>query len=131
MPENKLDQIKLEQFQKDLLNLKSNILQDVKNMNADNSAENQGRSDSSVGHGMHIADAASEMYDREFSLNLASNDRERLQKIDKALKRLEENAFGLCVKCKGPIPFARLKALPYAENCVKCQEQIENDRNPA
>ena len=131
MPENKLDQAKLEQFQKDLLNLKSNILHDIKNMDADNSAEGQGRSDSSVGHGMHIADAASEMYDREFSLNLASNDRERLQKIDKALKRLDENVFGLCTNCKSLISFARLKALPYAENCVKCQEQLENDRKSA
>lgn len=131
MPETKLDQNRLEQFQKDLLNLKSNILHDIKNMDADNSAEGQGRSDSSVGHGMHIADAALEMYDREFSLNLASNDRERLQKIEEALKRIGEKAYGLCTKCKAPISQARLKALPYAENCVKCQEQLENDRKPA
>ncbi|HRZ40799.1 MAG TPA: TraR/DksA C4-type zinc finger protein [Candidatus Omnitrophota bacterium] len=131
MPENKLDQTKLEQIQKDLLNLKSNILHDIKNMDADNSAEGQGRSDSSVGHGMHIADAASEMYDREFSLNLASNDRELLQKIEESLKRIEGKIYGLCVRCKGPIPYARLKALPYAENCVKCQEELDNGRKPA
>ncbi len=131
MPENKMDQNKLEQIQKDLLNFKADILHDIKNMDADNSAEGQGRSDSSVGHGMHIADAASEMYDREFSLNLASNDRELLQKVDEALKRMEEKIYGLCTNCKSAIPYARLKALPYAENCVKCQEELENGRKPA
>ncbi len=129
MPDTKWDDKKVEQFRVTLMQLKGNILHDIKNMDADNSAEHRAGSENSVGHGMHMADAATEMYDREFSLNLASNDRERLQMIENALKRIEDGAFGQCIRCKGPIPMARLKALPYAQNCVKCQEEIDAKKN--
>ncbi len=72
-----------------------------------------------------MADVATDMYDREFNLGLASSEREVLQKIDQALKRIDEKSFGACSECEKSIPVARLKALPYAETCLKCQEKIE------
>jgi RNA polymerase-binding protein DksA len=79
-----------------------------------------------VGHGLHMADVATDMYDREFNLGLASNDRELLQKVQKALKRLEEDNYGICTECNHAIPPARLEAIPYVETCLKCQEKIES-----
>lgn len=125
MPENQLDQKKIEQYKKELCNLKEQVLRDIKNMDIHDSINGTGAPDSSVGHGMHMADAASDMYDREFCLNLASNDRELLQKIDEALKRIEEGHYGHCRKCDGVIPATRLKAIPYVRYCLKCQEEIE------
>ena len=115
-----MDDKKLEQYKIKLERLKEELLNDIKNMNND-----EGQQESSVGHGMHMADTASDMYDREFSLNLASNDRELLQKINEALARIEQGDFGKCLTCLKDIPSIRLNAIPYVERCLKCQEEME------
>ena len=48
-----------------------------------------------------------------------------LRQIDAALARLHAGRYGLCASCSGPIPVARLKALPFATLCVPCQERSE------
>lgn len=126
MPEKKLDKKQVEQFKSQLLKIKEDILYDIKNMFSANSVDTkENGNDASGGHGLHMADVATDMYDREFNLNLASNDRELLAKVDTALKRIQEQEFGLCLACKKPIPMARLKAIPYTEMCLKCQEEME------
>ena len=119
---------KNEQFKKVLLDMKESVVHDIKNMAAVNSADNKDKGGDVSGHAMHIADVATDMYDREFSLGLASNDRELLNRIDAALTRIREKNFGSCTVCKKPIAAARLKALPYVETCVKCQEQLESKK---
>jgi RNA polymerase-binding transcription factor DksA len=74
-----------------------------------------------------MADVATDMYDREFNLGLASNERELLQRVDAALKRIEDGSYGICLKSKKPIPQARLKAIPYAEYTVAAQEELEQN----
>lgn len=126
MPDKKLEKKQIEQFKDELLKIKEKIVHDIKNMfsaHSPNSPENV--NETSGGHGLHMADVATDMYDREFNLNLASNDRELLTKVENALKRLEQQEFGLCVSCKQPISLARLKAIPYTEMCLKCQENME------
>ena len=77
------------------------------------------------GYAFHMADVATDAYDREFSLDLASNERKMLYEIDEALKKIEEGSFGFCEECKNPIGKRRLKALPYGRLCLKCQEAKE------
>lgn len=128
MVQKKTSGKKNDQFRKVLLGMKENIVHDIKNMAAVNSADNKDKSGDVSGHSMHIADVATDMYDREFSLGLASNDRELLNRIEAALKRIVDKNFGACTVCKKPIAAARLKALPYVETCVKCQEQLESKK---
>jgi len=125
MPDKKPDKKKLESYRKLLMDSKEDILHDIKNMNAVNSADGKDSQGDVSGHALHMADVATDMYDREFNLGLASNDRELLNKIEKALRRIDENEFGICTECKKPIKEARLKAIPYAETCLKCQEELE------
>ena len=77
------------------------------------------------GYTYHMADVATDNYDREFSLGLASGERKSLYELEDALKRIEEGTFGSCDQCKSPIAKLRLKALPSARLCVKCQERLE------
>lgn len=42
-----------------------------------------------------------------------------------ALQRMKLNEYGLCVRCEKDIQIARLKAIPWAERCVPCQEAYE------
>ncbi|MFH5832572.1 TraR/DksA family transcriptional regulator [Halalkalibaculum sp. DA3122] len=44
----------------------------------------------------------------------------RLQKLERALDKLEEGNYGNCVKCGDPIPLGRLKFMPWTAKCVNC-----------
>lgn len=80
------------------------------------------------GYSLHMADAGSDTFEQEFSLNLVSNQQEILYEIDEALGRLEEKTYGLCEECQKPIPIKRLKALPFARLCIKHQEELEKNK---
>jgi DnaK suppressor protein len=65
------------------------------------------------------ADAGTFTFERERDLSIENNVRDLLGKIDRALTRLGEGTFGVCSRCGKPIEKARLKALPYADLCIK------------
>ena len=50
---------------------------------------------------------------------------ETLNKIDEALRRLEEGTYGNCFECGDEIAEARLRALPFAVRCKDCEEARE------
>jgi DnaK suppressor protein len=50
---------------------------------------------------------------------------ETLNKIDTALRRLEEGHYGDCLECGDEIADARLRALPFATRCRDCEESRE------
>jgi DnaK suppressor protein len=51
---------------------------------------------------------------------------ETLGKIDEALSRLEEGAYGNCYECGEEIAPQRLRALPFAVRCKDCEQAREN-----
>ena len=115
-------------FKKSLLKIKEETANDIKQMSSANSQSQKDSSGDISGHALHMADVATDMYDREFNLGLASNDRELLYKVEEALARIEENTYGVCQSCHKSIAVARLKAIPYVETCLKCQEKIEKGK---
>lgn len=50
---------------------------------------------------------------------------ETLSKIDEALERLEDGAYGYCFECGDEIAQQRLRALPFAVRCKNCEEARE------
>ena len=50
---------------------------------------------------------------------------ETLNKVDAALRRLEEGTYGNCFECGDEISEARLRALPFAVRCKDCEEARE------
>ena len=50
---------------------------------------------------------------------------ETLNKVDAALRRLEEGTYGNCFECGDEIAQARLRALPFAVRCKDCEEERE------
>ncbi|NLE64979.1 MAG: molecular chaperone DnaK [Elusimicrobia bacterium] len=123
MPD-KFDAKKLEYFKSLLLAMKAKIQGDIRSMSDENQGDQSDKGDLS-GHAMHMADVASDMYDREFNLSLASNDRELIRKINAALDRIEKKTYGFCLKSGKRIPDQRLKAVPYAEYCLEVQEEMD------
>jgi RNA polymerase-binding transcription factor DksA len=45
--------------------------------------------------------------------------RDLIQKIERALQRIDAGTYGICERCGNPIEKARLKALPYVDLCIK------------
>ena len=80
--------------------------------------------------GMHQADAGSDAYDRDFALNLLSQEQDALYEIDEAIKRVQEGTYGVCEVSGEKIPEARLEAIPFARLTVQCQEKLEQQMGP-
>jgi DnaK suppressor protein len=51
---------------------------------------------------------------------------ETLNKVDAALRRLDEDTYGNCFECGDEISEARLRALPFAVRCKDCEAAREN-----
>jgi len=72
-----------------------------------------------------FADVASDDIDRKMIEALGSQDIKRLRAIDAALSRINQDRYGLCMKCGKKIPNERLNAIPYAILCIDCQKGEE------
>lgn len=74
------------------------------------------------------ADSGSFTFERERDLSLSNNIRDLMEKIDRALGRIESGTYGLCERCGRPIEKPRIKALPYASLCIKDKQAEERAR---
>jgi len=72
-----------------------------------------------VGVDDESADAGTATFEREKELSIEQNVRDLIQKIDRALKRIDDGTYGICERCGKPIEKARIKALPYVDLCIK------------
>jgi RNA polymerase-binding protein DksA len=113
-------------FKKVILKKKEDILDDIKGMSQDTLKKSQKEASGDIsGYAYHMADVATDTYDREFSMGIASNDRKVLYELDDAFKKVEEGTYGICEECDCLIAKSRLKAVPQARLCIKCQEKKE------
>jgi RNA polymerase-binding protein DksA len=71
------------------------------------------------------ADRALETVEQDIALSLLGSVSVTLDRIDAALKRIDDGGYGRCVACKREIPAARLEAIPYADCCVHCAARRE------
>jgi len=113
-------------FKKIILKRKEEILEEIKCLSEDTLRKSQKDASGDIsGYSYHMADVATDTYDREFALGLASNERELLYELDDAIKKIDEGTFGVCEDCKNLIAKTRLKAVPQARLCIRCQEKRE------
>ena len=126
MKKKKFNKKSLDQFKKVLIKRKAEINDEINHISSDTLMRSQKEASGDIaGYSYHLADVATENYDREFSLSLASNERDILYEIDAALQKIKDGSFGLCEDCEKAISKTRLKAVPYAKTCIKCQQAKE------
>ncbi len=70
-------------------------------------------------------DEVSRHIDDEMDAALLQRKGERVRKIEHALDLLNQGAYGHCERCDEAIPIARLRAVPFATQCVSCRESNE------
>ncbi|HEU0305301.1 MAG TPA: TraR/DksA C4-type zinc finger protein [Gaiellaceae bacterium] len=73
----------------------------------------------------NLAETASVTLDREIDYSLEEASNHVLAAIDEALVRLDRETYGNCVTCGRPIGDDRLRAIPYATQCIDCRRREE------
>jgi DnaK suppressor protein len=121
----RLPKKELDIFKKMLLQLRSKIAGDLQQIEGDSLSGNQ---PSNSGELSDVADMATDNYDRELNIGLASNEQQLLNDIDVALKRIEEGTYGICEIYGTQIPKKRLLAMPYTRLSMKAQEEEEKNK---
>lgn len=48
-----------------------------------------------------------------------------VNRLSAALERVADGTYGVCGECSEPISPARLRALPDAQTCLRCQDRLE------
>lgn len=120
----------LKKFKELLLKAKIDLIEQILAVEKDALKKSQRDASGDLsGYSIHMADIATDNYNREFSLSRASVDQRIIYAIEEALKRIEEGEYGICTNCGAMISEKRLKAIPYAELCIDCQGNEERQKN--
>lgn len=70
-------------------------------------------------------DLASSEYLQSFTFRLRGREKSFLDKIEKALAKIEDGSFGNCEECGEEITVKRLEARPETTLCIRCKEDQE------
>jgi DnaK suppressor protein len=103
-----------EEIRKDLLRALARLERSMQR--ADHSAENVALDQTTVGRLSRIDALQNESLNR----NLKDRERDELGRVLGALRRLEEDRYGVCEACGEPIAFERLLIYPEAATCAAC-----------
>jgi DnaK suppressor protein len=74
---------------------------------------------------IEFGDQASVSTNQELRLKIRSRERRLIKKIRQALKRFENNTYGICELCEEDISIRRLDARPVTTKCIHCKEEEE------
>lgn len=72
-----------------------------------------------------LGDFCIESAAREYLFEQISQQRRRLNRIERSLEHIRSGTFGECITCGEGIPRKRLNAMPWAEYCLQCQDERE------
>ena len=106
-----------EYFKRKLVNWKNELLKESSQTLNNLQSENEAKPD--------ITDRASEEIDRAFELRTRDRERKLINKIDSALKRIDDGSYGYCDETGEPISIKRLEARPVATLSLEAQEMHE------
>jgi DnaK suppressor protein len=112
-------------FRELLLDERRRVVAAINNLHEDHPGSMSDETGEDAVFDNHLADTATETYDRELDYTLEENAEHVLGDIDAALGRIEDGTYGTCTNCGKQIPAERLEARPYATLCIDCQRERE------
>jgi DnaK suppressor protein len=71
------------------------------------------------------ADIATRSVEKEILFDITDSEKQTLDKIEAALRKIEKGVFGRCESCQKTIPRLRLEVMPWARYCINCQSRNE------
>ena len=106
-----------EYFRQKLMQWRRQLLKDTGDTRTSLKEENLAEPD--------LADRATLETDRSLELRTRDRQRKLINKIDSALRRIEEGTYGYCEETQNPISLRRLEARPIATLTIEAQEMHE------
>lgn len=79
-------------------------------------------------HHQDSKERAQELEDSEVVDALGNEARLEVSKINEALRRMDNDEYGICDECGSEIDKGRLEAHPYARKCIDCARFEEHRR---
>ena len=80
------------------------------------------------GHGMHLADSATDEFEHDVALALLAREQNALSDVNDAITRILDGRYGICEATGAKIPARRLRALPWCRYSVEAEEQLERSK---
>ncbi len=71
------------------------------------------------------ADIATRSVEKEILFDITDSEKQNLDGIEAALRKIEKGGFGRCESCQKTIPRLRLEVMPWARYCIQCQSRNE------
>src|SRR6516162_7074334 len=106
-----------------LLRMREDLLKEIRQLTSEACEE-------TPSYSMHPADAATDSFDRDLVLGLASFEQEGLYEIDAALRRIDDGTYGVCELTGRPIPWKRLEAVPWTRFSIEAERRVEGNDRP-
>ena len=117
--------IDTDRFRSALLEERERVVAAIENLQHDHQGTISDEAGEEAAYDNHLADTATETYDRELDYTLEENSEHVLTEIDAALKRIEDGTYGTCTNCGKQISEERLEARPWATLCIDCARDRE------
>ncbi|MGE7918681.1 TraR/DksA C4-type zinc finger protein [Viridibacillus sp. NPDC093762] len=75
----------------------------------------------------HPADQATDLTDQVTEMAIGEHNEQQIEKLETALRAIDDGTYGKCSECGEDIPFGRLEAIPTALTCV---EHVPDNKVP-
>jgi DnaK suppressor protein len=95
-------------------------------VNRQNGLVNDARTEQAA-FSLHMADAGTDSFDRDFALSRISSEQDAVYEIDQALNRIRNGAYGICELTGEPIEPQRLEAIPWARFSLAAEKKLEKE----
>lgn len=131
LPKTSLRPEELAYFRRKLLEKRLQLFNNVQTMESEALRKNRSEAAGDLSQmPIHMADIGTDNYEQEFSIGLIQSERVLLKEIDDALRRIQDETYGVCLATHQPISKARLRAKPWASFCIEYKRsQEKNGRN--
>jgi DnaK suppressor protein len=70
-------------------------------------------------------DMSQEALARDIAVQILDRESTVVRRLRSAIDRIDNGAYGICLECEDEIAPKRLKAIPWAELCISCQERAD------
>ena len=111
---------KIKEVRTNLVGMRDDILKTVRKQQVEEGVDN---GDS--------VDQASQSIEKELLFELSDNERNTLDMIEAAIRKVDNGTYGLCEATQRPIGRQRLEAIPYCRYSIEYQNQLENKETEA
>ena len=78
-----------------------------------------------IHHAADPLDITQQAADREVTVQNLDRESTLARQLRSAIQRVDDRSYGVCLQCEEEIAPNRLKAIPWAEFCIRCQEQAD------